>query len=186
MRLDLTELLHEVGKQVEYDIQEPPLVDEDVECTQPIQGRAVFTNTGGLLLIRGNARTAVALSCSRCALYYEQPITFSIEEQFEIRRESGPRGSTAITLLDEDASPIAGKLFEGYVLDLTEMLRQYILLAEPTRPLPPLDAGGRCAHCHRTPEEVLREATGEAAAEEAPINPAFARLGELLDRNDSI
>ncbi|HZT42687.1 MAG TPA: DUF177 domain-containing protein [Chthonomonadaceae bacterium] len=183
MRLDLTELLHEVGKQVEYDINEPPLVDEDVECTQPIQGKATFTNTGGLLLIRGNARTAVALPCSRCALYYEQPVAFPIEEQFEIHRVSGPRGPQAITLLEEDQSPIAGKLFEGYVLDLTEMLRQYILLAEPTQPLPPLDAGGRCAHCHRTPEEVLQEATGETETDEAPINPAFAKLGELLDKN---
>ena len=184
MRLDLTELLHEVGKQVAYVIQEPPLVDEDVECTQPIQGQATFPNTGGLLLIRGKAQTAVALPCSRCALYFEQPVAFPIEEQFEIRRMSGPRGSQAVTLLEGDESPIAGKLFEGYVLNLTEMLRQYILLAEPTQPLPPLDAGGRCAHCHRTPEEVLQEATGEAETDEESINPAFARLRELLDKNE--
>ncbi len=79
MRLDISELLQEVGKQVPYDIQEPPLVDEDVECTKPIEGRITFTNTGGTLLIRGRATTAVALPCSRCSLYFEWPVALDIE-----------------------------------------------------------------------------------------------------------
>jgi uncharacterized protein len=181
MRLDISEVLREVGKNLPYDIHEPPLVDEDVECTQPIEGQITFNNTGGLLLIRGKASTQVALPCSRCIRYFEQPVAFQVEEQFELRHSaSGPRTLQTVTVVDEDESPIAGKLFDGQVFDLTEMLRQYILLDEPTQPLPPTLPDGRCAHCHLRPEEVLQDIQTEDETAEPPINPALAKLGQLL------
>ncbi len=181
MRLDISEVLREVGKQMPYDIHEPPLVDEDVECTQPIEGRILFNNTGGTLLIRGKAATAVALPCSRCDQYFEWPVNLQIEEQFELRHVSGPRSLQTTTIVEEDENPIAGKLFDGFVFDLTELLRQYILLAEPTQPLPPLQPDGRCSQCRRRPEEVLGTLAEE---EDAPINPAFAQLGQLLNKQE--
>lgn len=183
MRLDISEILREVGKNVEYDIHEPPLVDEDVECTQPIEGRITFTNTGGTLLIKGPAGTRVALPCSRCAEYFEQNVTFLIDEQFELKHHSaGPRTLQTVTVVEEDESPIAGKLFDGHVLNLTEMLRQYILLDEPTRPLPPMK-GDRCGQCHRRPEEVLPPAEPEEEPGEG-VNPAFAKLKGLLEEKE--
>jgi len=190
MRLDITEILREVGKNMPYDIQEPPLVDEHVECTREITGRIVFNNTGGTLLVTGKASTAVALPCSRCAEYFERPVAFPVEEAFELRHTGlGPRNAQNVEVLEEDDSPVAGKLFDGHVFDLTEMLRQYIVLEEPTQPLPPLRPDGRCAHCQRRPEEVLAiEATdteAQTAKEAAPINPAFAKLGQLLQNQDT-
>jgi uncharacterized protein len=182
MRLDISDVLREVGKMLPYDINEPPLVDEDVECTRPIEGKVTFNNTGGILLVRGSAETAVALACSRCAQYFERPVHLDLEEQFELRHESaGPRTLKTVTIVDEDESPIAGKLFEGHVLDLTEMLRQYILLDQPTQPLPPELPDGRCAHCLRTPGEVLGRLAAEADEEKTPVNPAFAKLNQLLE-----
>jgi len=181
MRLDISEVLREVGKRLPYDIHEPPLVDEDVECTQPIEGRILFNNTGGTLLVRGKATTAVALPCSRCDQYFEWPVTLQIEEQFELRHTSGPRSLQTTTVVEEDENPSAGKLFDGYVFDLTELLRQYILLAEPTQPLPALLADGRCVQCHRLPEEVLGQ---QAEADAAPINPAFAQLSQFLKKQE--
>jgi uncharacterized metal-binding protein YceD (DUF177 family) len=184
VRLDISELLREVGKQMPYDMDEPPLVDEDVECTQPIRGRIVFTNAGGTLLIRGKAQTRVALPCSRCSLYFERPVELAIDEQFPLRHVSaGPRSLQTIAIVEEDESPIAGKLFDGPVFDLGELLRQYILLEQPTKPLPPMAADGTCSHCHLTPEAVLRMAQAKRDTAEPVINPAFAKLGELLNRS---
>ena len=184
MRLDISDVLREVGKVLPYDIHEPPLVDEDVECTSPIEGSVTFNNTGGLLLVRGTAATQVALACSRCAQYFERPVQLRLEEQFELRHLSmGPRTLKTVTVVDEDESPIAGKLFDGHIFDLTEMLRQYILLDQPTRPLPPEDAEGRCAHCHRTTQEMLDMLSREPEEEKTPANPAFAKLHQLLNPN---
>ena len=189
MRLDITEILRETGKNMPYDIHEPPLVDEDVECTKPIDGRIVFTNAGGSLLVRGKAETGIALPCSRCAQYFEQPTQLDIDEQFELQHLSaGPKTLATVTIVEEDESPVANKLFEGYVFNLTELLRQYILIDEPTQPLPPDTAEGKCSHCLRWPEEVLAEIiqNDETIMDEAeaPINPAFAKLGQLLDKNN--
>lgn len=188
MRLDITEILNEVGRQVPYDIQEPPMVDEYLECAGPVEGRITFTNTGGNLLVRGHANTRVVLPCSRCSEYFEQPVRVQIDEQFELRHLSaGPRTLQTVTVVEEDENPMAGKLFDGQVFDLSEMLRQYILLDEPTQPLPPLTGEGRCAHCHRYPEEVLKgfvETTVTGTETETPVNPAFAKLGQLLNRDE--
>ena len=175
-------MLREVGKVLPYDIHEPPLVDEDVECTAPIDGTVTFNNTGGTLLVRGTAETQVALACSRCAQYFERPVQLRLEEQFELRHESaGPRTLKTVTIVDEDESPIAGKLFDGHIFDLTEMLRQYILLDQPARPLPPEQADGHCAHCHRTPQEVLDQLAREPEGDKNPVNPAFAKLHQFLE-----
>jgi uncharacterized metal-binding protein YceD (DUF177 family) len=180
MRLDLTEILREVGKNLPYDIHEPPIVDEHLECTQPIDGRVTFNNTGGILLVRGNAASAVALACSRCGEYFEQAVRMKIEEDFELKHiSSGPRSLATVAVVEEDENPAAARLFDGHVFDLTEMLRQYIVLEEPTRPLPAALPDGRCAHCKLRPEEVLKDVS-PADEDTAPINPALAKLSELL------
>lgn len=180
MRLDISEIVREPGKNVHYTVQEPPLVDEDIECVSPITGQLQFVNTGDALLLRGSCATCVMLPCSRCCTYYQQPVTLSIEEEFELRViSSGPRSLPHIMVIEEDESPIAGKLFEGNVFDLTELLRQYILLNQPIQPLPPL-AGERCSLCHKRPEEMLAETLEEVQPQQWG-HPAFARLRELLD-----
>lgn len=185
MRLDITELLRETGKHEVYDIQEPPLVDEDVECTLPVEGQITFTNSGGALLIKGKVNTQVALPCSRCGDYFEQPVALVIDEIFELRQVSaGPRTMATVAVVEEDENPVAAPLFAGSVFELTEMLRQYILLDEPTRPLPPALPDGRCAHCLRHAADVLRVLAEAAAMPEAkPVNPALAKLSALLEEN---
>ena len=127
MRLDLTEVLRDIGKNMPYDIHEPALVDEDVECTKPVTGRINFNNTGGTLLVTGKVNTATALSCSRCTEYFERPVTLDVAESFELRHTGvGTRNAQNVEVLEEDENPTAGKLFDGHVFDLTEMLRQYI------------------------------------------------------------
>ncbi len=183
MRLDLTEILREVGKNLPYEIHEPPFVDEHLECTLPIDGKVTFNNTGGLLLVRGNAETTVALACSRCGDYFEQAVRLKIEEEFELKHvASGPRTLATVTVVEEDENPAAARLFDGHVFDLTEMLRQYIVLEEPTRPLPPTLPDGRCAQCKLMPQQVL-ENVSVADDEPVTINPELAKLSELLQED---
>lgn len=186
MRLDITEILREVGKVVPYEVDEPPLVDEDIECTKPVKGDLLFNNAGGTLLISGEIETATALPCSRCSQYFERPTTLTIEEQFELKHTPGARTFQTLTVVEEDENPVAAKLFEGQIFDLTEMVRQYLVLDEPTQPLPPEDAEGRCTHCLLYPEDVLKallppEEDAVETEDEKPINPAFAKLKDLLE-----
>jgi hypothetical protein len=107
-----------------------------------------------------------------------------IEEEFELKHvASGPRTLATVTVVEEDENPQAARLFDGYVFDLTEMLRQYILLEEPTRPLPPTLPDSRCAQCKLKPEQVLQNLS-VVDDEPITINPALAKLGELLQEDN--
>lgn len=178
MRLDLTELLQEPGRAAEYLIHEDHFVDEDLECVSPIEGKVVFTNTGGLLLLRGSAETSAALPCSRCTEYFEMKIGVEISEEFELE-EKTTRSShqPVVTVKEEDENPITEKLFDGYIFNLSELLRQLIMVEIPLSPMPPED-DGRCVHCKKTKAEVL--GTLVIAPEEHRVHPGFAVLTDLL------
>lgn len=180
MKLDLSEVITQVGKRLSYDIDEPAYVDEDLECTTSIQGRILFTNTGSVLLIEGSAATQVALSCSRCLTYYEEPVRFEIEEQFPLEvKVFGPHGRPGQVVVEEDENPDAGKLFEGHLFDLTELLRQCITLALPIRPLHDESCRGLCPLCGQD----LNEGACECSSRE--MNPAMAKLAALLTQNNT-
>ncbi len=155
------------------------MVDEDIECLRPIEGRLSFNNTGGTLLLNGDIKTELALPCSRCTEYFEYPVALKIEEAFELQHNSSARLAQIPAVIENDENPDAGKIFEGPIFDLSELIRQAIMVEQPTQPLPPTDNDGRCAHCLRRPEEVLQ---GFGVADAAPLNPAFAQLGELLNK----
>ncbi len=176
MKLDLSEILTHVGMRFAHDIDEPPIVDEDLECTSPVRGNIVFTNTGSVLLVEGRAMARVALACSRCLVYFEQPAEAPLGEQFTLEnRVVGPHGRHANVIVEEDENPDAGKLVDGHMFDLTELLRQSITLSLPLQPLHDEACKGLCPHCGRDRNEISCD------CETRELNPAFAGLAALLD-----
>ena len=178
MKLDLAEILSNVGMRYKYSVAEPPIVDEDLECTQPVNGDIIFTNTGNVLLIAGGVKTKVAVPCSRCLVDYEQPVEGPIDEQFTLETVAhGPRRRRGTITVEEDENPSAGKLFEGHLLDLTELLRQCITLQIPSQPLHDEVCKGLCPTCGKDLNE------GPCVCAPEPVNPALAQLAHLLEKN---
>ncbi len=177
MKLDLAEILSNVGMRYRYEVDEPPIVDEDLECTQPVRGEITFTNTGSVLLIDGGVKTKVAVPCSRCIVDYEHPIAAPISEQFTlVAAPSGPGGRRGLATVEEDENPSAAKLFEGHLLDLTELLRQSVTLQIPSQPLHDEVCKGLCQICGKDLNE------GPCTCSPKSVNPAFAKLAELLEK----
>lgn len=178
MKLDLSELLAFVGRRHVLSIEEAPIVDEDLECSAPIVGSLTFTNTGSVLLIKGEVETQVIQACSRCLTYFEEGVHVAIDEQFPLEsRPGGPRGKMITSVVEEeDENPAAGRLFAGSLLDLTELLRQTISVELPMQPLHAPDCKGLCPTCgvDRNQESC------SCAATEAPS--AFKGLAVLLER----
>lgn len=174
MKLDLAEILSNVGMRYRYDVDEPPLVDEDLECTQPIRGDITFTNTGSVLLIEGGVETKVAVPCSRCLMDFEQPVEAPISEQFTLQVSHAGRG--VHVTVEEDENPSAGKLFDGHLFDLTELLRQNITIEVPSQPLHDEACKGLCQICGKDLN------VGACDCRPGAVNPAFAMLAELLKK----
>jgi hypothetical protein len=85
MKLDLSEIVANLGKRIRYEIDEPPIEDLDgVRCVTPIKGEATFTNTSKHVVVRGHFSTTVELDCARCAGPYRMDLTLPIEEELRI------------------------------------------------------------------------------------------------------
>jgi len=135
----------------------------------------VFTNTGSVLLMEGSVETRVALPCSRCAVYFEEPVWADLSDQFALEaKAAGPHGRASHVEVEEDVNPSAGRLFEGHLFDLTEFLRQNILLSLPSSPLHDASCRGLCAACGKDLNE------GPCGCPAVPAAPALSGLAVLL------
>lgn len=172
MRLDLTEIAQHVGKQMSYEVDEPASSITDVEVLRPIRGSLRFTNTGDLLLVRGFLHTSVELECSRCLRLFEMPLRCEVEEQVELRALAArPFEHPQVTIIPEEGDTL---FLDGNILDLTELIRQMLLVSLPIKPLHDEACKGLCPTCGKDLNE------GECSCEKPLGHPAFAVLANLL------
>ncbi len=142
MEINVSQLLKEpIGSARNYE------VSGTVDITgggagSKVGGEGTLTRTNQGILVRGRLHTEVEITCSRCLGLFGYPLTLNIEEEyFPIIDVS----SGAPLSLPDEPGPFT--IDEHHVLDLTEALRQYALLAIPMKPLCREDCAGLCPGC---------------------------------------
>lgn len=98
----------------------------------PYRGKVVLIRTDKGLLAKGALATVVGVVCSRCLCDFDQELSIDFSEEFLLQREEGA------FIIDEYRQ-----------IDLSEVARQYTLLAEPMKPLCREDCSGLCPSCGR-------------------------------------
>lgn len=93
-------------------------------------GKIKLMRTNRGILVKATLDTKVKVSCSRCLSLFSYPLELSIEEEYfpTLNVSSG----TPLALPDE---PGCFTIDEYHILDLTEAVRQYGLIAIPMKPL---------------------------------------------------
>jgi uncharacterized protein len=172
MKLDLSEIVRNVGKQAVNDINEPcEPNDLEFECIGTITGKLMFTNSGELLLITGEIYSDVVMECSRCLEEFVQPFDLKLEEELRIERS----GAIIKALpMDEDDDP-EGELINNNILNVRELVRQNILLEIPIQPLCSEDCKGICPVCG------VNKNNNNCSCNEGQMNSAFSALADLLN-----
>jgi uncharacterized protein len=139
MQINVAQLLKEsVGAVRTYEI------DETNEEGLPIKGTVKLLRTNRSILVTGSLDTATRVECSRCLQKYKHPLQIEIEEEYFLTRDpvSGvalpPPGEAGAFLIDEN-----------HILDLSEAIRQYTIMALPMKPICREDCAGLCPHCGR-------------------------------------
>jgi len=147
MKLDLTEIVAHLGKQIRYDIDEPPVeeLDGGLRCVTPIKGEVTFTNSGRHIVARGRFAATVETECSRCLGRYRTDLDIPIEEEIRIAGHMAEMLEEEVEaeLPEEEKEP----LFVDNIFDLTELLRQDILVAVPIKTLCSDECKGLCPRC---------------------------------------
>jgi uncharacterized protein len=137
MQINVAQLLKEpVGATRSYVIDE--LAGENDENHVKGEVNLIRTNRG--VLVTGTLDTEIIGSCVRCLGEARMPVTFSIEEEYfpVVDINSG---------VQLQASPDEFTISENHILDLSEAIRQYIIMATPTKILCKPDCKGICPGC---------------------------------------
>jgi uncharacterized protein len=179
MRIDVSELVRTVGMFQTYDVDEPAYVDEDIACVKPVVGQVSITNSGLLLLVRGNVRSAVELECARCLSVVRVNVDAVIEEQYTLGDvHNSTYRDVSRQIVQDDENEVPEGLMDGMVLNLAVLVRQALILALPIAVVCKDDCKGLCPVCGIDRNKGVCECGKKSESH------AFAALKEMFD-NDS-
>ncbi len=142
MQFNLAQLLMEpIGSTRDYDVNESFTGPED--GTDRAEGwvRVIRTHQG--VLVRAKLETQVRLTCSRCVQKFKYRSVLTMEE--ESFPTIDPATGRKTESLDEDEGEFY--LDDQHVLDMSEVVRQYVLTGVPIKPLCREECPGLCPEC---------------------------------------
>jgi DUF177 domain-containing protein len=132
-----------VGTSLVNDFQEEDIqLDEDIKVIGPIKGHARMRRTNQGLLVDGWVELTLELSCNRCLKTFEQPMHVNFEEQFYPTVDV-ISGLPLAPFDEQEIFPIDAH----HQVDLTEAIRQNVLIALPMVIVCREDCKGLCAQC---------------------------------------
>ncbi len=120
-------------------------IDETVDIANQeshVEGKFKLVRTDRGILARGTLRAEIVVTCSRCLRSCPLALTLAIEEEYYPTTDI----LTGAPLSLPDRSGCF-TIDEHHILDLTEAIRQYAVLAIPMKPLCQENCTGLCPTC---------------------------------------
>ena len=154
----------------EFSEAEPQLQAE-LGLRGPIVGSVKLTRTSHGILADTQYRAEITQECGRCLGKAESVVENRFSQEFLPTTDINT-GLPDHTPTDPDEPRIGA----DHVLDLTEAVRQDIVLEQPLQPLCRTDCAGLCVVCGANLNEVSCGHALEDGQQEQPLG----RLGELL------
>jgi uncharacterized protein len=167
MQFNVGQLLREaVGAERHYEIEEDlSWLEPEVRGVSPLRGTLSLLKTVQRILCTGMLKCKVEMDCVRCLEPFVVEVEVPIEEEFGF----GDGGSASLRLDDP-----ALMIDERNILDISEVVRQNVLLALPTRPLCRPDCRGLCPTCGENLNQGVCTCSLDAA------DPRWASLRSLV------
>lgn len=136
-------LKSQVGTSLEADIDEEQLqLDQDLKVVSPITGHVRMRRINQGLLVDGWVELVLEQECTRCLKRFEQPMRVTFEDYF-FPTVDVVTGLPLPPSEEEDVFPID----DHHLVDLTEAIRQQVLLDIPMVTLCKEDCAGLCSQC---------------------------------------
>lgn len=141
MEFNVAQLLMEpIGASRRYHVDEPCSLAE--KCTGALSGDLTLLRTDRSILVTGDLATRIEVACSRCLAAVRVPLTLQFQEEYY---PSVDLLTGAPLPASEDPTDFV--IDEHHLLDLTEAIRQHVLVAVPMQPLCRPDCVGLCPDC---------------------------------------
>ena len=146
MIFNMAQLMKEpvsAGSSFSANIQEEQVqLDESFKIVSPLDGHVRMRRVDQGLLVDGWVDLTLELECTRCLKHFEQPMHITFEERFYPTVDV----MTGVPLppIEEDDVFL---IDDHHQVDLTEAIRQAVLLAIPMVTLCKEDCAGLCPQC---------------------------------------
>lgn len=146
MRVNVGELLGDRSavRRVQFSEAFAPPAD-DVALLEAVAGELALIGTGRTVTLSGRLHTTARLICGACLRSFPQPLEFSVDEEFaRVGPSEPPAGPGEAALGPDDFVAAVGA---DDTIDLSEVIRQHLLLALPIAPRCREDCRGLCPAC---------------------------------------
>ncbi len=168
MHYDILEKLQEPSAEVICVVSgEVPVEASEVSYGR-VEGQITLVNTGSEIESFGFVATTIELTCSRCLTRHSVPIEIEVDEPCSLE---AIKEYHAVAGQEEESELIP--LRSGGKVDLSELVRQLVVLNTPWRWLCRPDCRGLCAICGQNLNE------GACDCERQDVDPRLTPLLEL-------
>jgi uncharacterized metal-binding protein YceD (DUF177 family) len=125
--------------------------------------------------VQGKFEGTVQGTCSRCG----DPFMVERQADFRVFLRQADEGTADEENAGGDPDYV---YFEDEEIDLSSILREQIIVAEPMAECPARKANGDCSLCNRSPEKEVEQSTGQVT--ESRANSPFSKLEDLKKKLD--
>jgi len=172
MRYNVSQLLKELaGASRRRDLSgEISGLDEHNPGAVSVSGTIDLVRTPRGILVTGRASAELIEPCRRCLELAKLPVSVEIEEEYvpSVDIETG----TLLSLADDVDPELV--IDEQHTLDLTQVVREYLIVAGTNNGLCREDCGGLCPQCGQNLN------LGDCGCETDDIDPRWAKLASIL------
>ena len=127
------------------EINAPAPAGTGQEWAGPVRGALEVEKSGQVYTGHGWLDATVVVPCSRCTLPHQVPLHVEVDETVALEQIDDPASFLAEEEDMASCPPIP--ILSGDCLDLSELVRQMLILAVPPRSLCRPDCQGLCPHC---------------------------------------
>jgi uncharacterized protein len=135
--------------------------DPELAVVLPVEVACQFSRVDREVVVQGSLRSAVRLTCGRCAEEFVLPLSIALEAVYLPIHEISSERATA---LEKGATDVYS--YAEQVIDIAEMVRDKLLLSIPLQPHCMVGCKGLCPSCG-----VNRNAVSCQCAEEKLGSP---------------
>ncbi|HEY95100.1 MAG TPA: DUF177 domain-containing protein [Dehalococcoidia bacterium] len=157
-----------IGTVRNYEVETTVNIDDQ---TVEFTGEVHLMKTDLGILLKGIFNTNLFLRCSRCLNVFYYPLEIKIEEEYFPIMDV----NTGV-MLPAPEEPGSFTIDDHNIMDISEAIRQYTLMALPIKPLCSQDCSGLCPTCGTNLNEKKCDCTIE-------IDPRWEKLNALLSKD---
>ncbi len=174
-RLQVAGLLREPPGTIRaVDVGSLGWVDPSTAGGRPLLGTLRLQRTNRGILASGRLRTVVRRTCIRCLDEFDEPVDFSLEEEFLPSLD--PKTGKAVVVDPEDV--VVARIDSHHEIDFGPVIADELALAEPMQPLCRPDCRGLCPTCG------LRLEDGSHDHDGGEVDPRLASLADWKPPTD--